>query len=148
MSHKCITRPTGEHKPRATLRPFLVAAFFLARIVTASGEVVINEIMYQPASGNLLESYVELRNTGAIATNLSGCRFTKGIQFTFSTNTVLAPSAYLVVAANGTAFANKYPGVTNFVAGFFAPIPHHLRFGWATGQHPHENQNVFKEGWA
>src|SRR6266436_10132531 len=122
MTHKCITRPTGE--PRAKFLPFLVAAFFLAQIVTASGEVVINEIMYHPASGNLLESYMELRNTAAVATNLSGCRFTKGIQFTFPTNTVLAPSAYLVVAANGPAFANKYPGMTNLVAGFSAPITH------------------------
>src|SRR5215510_11220954 len=73
--------------------------------------VVINEIMYHPASGNVLESYVELRNLDNVSTNISGWRFTKGIQFTFPTNTTLGPGAYLVVAANRAAFTNKYPGV-------------------------------------
>src|ERR1043166_9393201 len=54
---------------------------------SAFSGVVINEIMYHPASGNLLESYVELRNTDNISTNISGWHFTKGIQFTFPTNT-------------------------------------------------------------
>src|SRR6266850_1624797 len=150
MPHKCITRPTGEHqsRPRLLPTPFLVAAFFLVRIVTASGEVIINEIMYHPASGNLLESYVELRNTAAVATNLSGCRFTKGIQFVFPTNTVLAPGAYLVVAANGPAFTNKYPGVTNFVAGFSAPISHDLRLENSAGQLINEVQYADEGDWA
>src|ERR1041384_6159387 len=56
---------------------------------SAFAAVVLNEIMYHPASGNLLESYVELRNTDNITTNISGWRFTKGIQFTFPTNTPL-----------------------------------------------------------
>ena len=48
--------------------------------------VIINEIMYQPASENLLESYVELYNSGTNAVNLSGWRFTKGISYAFPTN--------------------------------------------------------------
>src|SRR6267154_1164873 len=73
--------------------------------------VVINEIMYHPASGNVLESYVELRNLDNVTTNISGWHFTKGIEFTFPTNTTLGAGAYLVVAADRTAFTNKYPGV-------------------------------------
>jgi hypothetical protein len=46
--------------------------------------------MYHPASENLNESYVELYNPGPGATNLSGFQFTKGFQFVFLTNSVLA----------------------------------------------------------
>jgi hypothetical protein len=98
-------------------------------LVTADcfGGVVIHEIMYHPASGNVLESYVELRNLDNVATNISGWHFTKGIQFTFPTNTTLGPSAYLVVAADRSTFTNKYPGVANFVAGFTGTVGHHLK---------------------
>jgi len=150
MSYNCTTHPTGEHERQARFlpTPFLIAAFLLVRIATTSADVVINEIMYHPVSGNLLESYVEVRNKAAVATNLSACRFTKGIQFAFPTNTVLGPSAYLVIAANGPAFANKYPGVTNFVAGFSAPISHDLRLEDSAGQLMNEVQYADDGDWA
>ena len=58
--------------------------------IALSQNVLINEIMYHPASENLNESYVELYNPGPGATNLSGFQFTKGFQFVFLTNSVLA----------------------------------------------------------
>jgi hypothetical protein len=100
---------------------------------SAGAQVLINEVMYHPASDNLGESYIELRNLAATNANLSGWRFTKGLQFTFPTNTTLAPGAYLAIAADSTAFANKYPGVTNFVAGWTPPMGSHLRLETATG---------------
>ena len=60
--------------------------------------VVINEIMYHPPSTNLLEEWFEIYNPGTNAVDLSGWQVTKGVEFTFPTNTVIGVGGYLVVA--------------------------------------------------
>jgi hypothetical protein len=105
----------------------LTALLSMAATHAAFGtNVIINEIMYFPASGNLRESYIELYNADTVAADLSGWAFTKGLQFSFPANTLLAPKAYLVVAADASAFAAKYPGVTNFLAGWIPPMGAHV----------------------
>ena len=79
-----------------------------------AAEVVINEIMYHPASENVLEEYVELLNQGATNINLTGWQFSSGVRFTF-TNALIPAGGYLVVAADLATFTNRYPGVTNVV---------------------------------
>ena len=97
---------------------FCAPLLLLLSALAAPAQVVINEIMYHPASGNLNESYVELRNTAATNVNLAGWRFSKGLDFAFPTNSLLlAPGGYLVVAADAPTFTAKYPSVANFVAG-------------------------------
>ncbi|MBN2507718.1 MAG: lamin tail domain-containing protein [Verrucomicrobia bacterium] len=78
------------------------------------GAVVINEIMYHPASTNADQEYVELHNTTAEAVPMAGWRFHRGVDFAFG-NLTLPPGGYLVVAAHTQAFAAKYPDVTNVV---------------------------------
>ena len=57
-------------------------------VLAADGsDIVINEIMYHPASGLASEEYVELYNRGATAVDLGGWYFTDGIRFTFPPNT-------------------------------------------------------------
>src|SRR3954452_15904691 len=124
----------------------LVLMLCTARV--QAGNVVINEVMYHPASGNLLESYVELLNTDTIATNLSGFKFTKGISFTFPANTTLGAGKYLVVAADRTAFMNRYPGVTNFVTGFTGSIGATLKLENATGTTINEIHYASEGDWA
>src|SRR5450759_259743 len=92
-----------------------------------AGTVLINEIMYHPDSQNLNESYVELFNPGPGAADISGWQFTQGFLYVFPSNTVVGPGTYLVVAANSAAFAAKYPGITNFVAGWNAPMSTHVQ---------------------
>jgi hypothetical protein len=94
-----------------------VIALFLAQQLPAQN-IVINEIMYHPASQDSREEYLELFNAGPTNVNLSGWQFTKGINFTFPSNTVLNASSYLVVAAHGPTFASVHPGVANYVAGY------------------------------
>lgn len=133
----------------------LIRRFFAAASVALlsaahlfAGNVVINEIMYHPASENLNESYVELYNPGPGATNLSGFKFTKGFTYVFPTNTVLSAGAYLVVAANGPSFSSKYPGVTNFVAGWVPPMSAHVQLSDASGSTV-SDVNFSKDGdWA
>jgi hypothetical protein len=63
-------------------------------------EVVINELMYHPASGNDDDQYVELHNRSAAAVNLGGWKLAVGIGYLFPTNAVIAPGGHVVVAAN------------------------------------------------
>src|SRR3954470_5332253 len=82
------------------------------------GDVIISELMYHPADTNVLKEFVELYNTGTSATDLSGWQLTKGVHFTFPTNSIITPGGYLVVAADSPTFEATYPGVTNFLAGW------------------------------
>ena len=80
--------------------------------------VVINEIMFHPASHNLREQYVELYNPAATNVDVSGWQFTRGFRYTFPPGTVIQASGYLAVAGNRQTFTNKYPAVTNYVGEF------------------------------
>jgi len=115
---------------------FLTPLALLLCARSALAGVLINEIMYHSPTENLGECFVELYNPDATPVNLAGWRFTKGIDFAFPTNTptILAPGAYLVVAADAAAFSAKYPGVTNFVAGWSGAMKSHLRLEDAAGQ--------------
>ncbi len=56
----------------------------------------ITELMYNPAAGGY--EYVELYNSSTSVTlDLSGVKFTQGIDFTFPQGTSLTPGAYLVL---------------------------------------------------
>ena len=94
--------------------PFLLA---LVLPVLVRADVVINEIMYHPSSERTTEEFIELHNTGPAPVNLEGWKLTSGVSFTFP-NVSLPAGGYLVVAADRTAFAAKYPTVTNLVAGW------------------------------
>lgn len=76
-------------------------------------DVVINEIMYAPISGDSRDQYVELFNQGAAPIELSGWQFTRGISFTFPTNTVLGPGQYLVVAKDAARLASRHPNLNS-----------------------------------
>ena len=107
-----------------------LAAWAFAFVAPAPGQqIVINEIMYHPASQNVREEYIELFNAGPTNVNLSGWTISGGIDFTVPTNTTLASGGYLVIAANLPAFSAKYPGVANVVGSWltFTVTNVHLR---------------------
>ena len=56
-------------------------------------DIVINEIMFDPPSGHVKGEYVELTNKGGATVDLSGWRFSKGIDFDFPAGVTLAPGA-------------------------------------------------------
>ncbi len=66
----------------------------------------ISEIMYNPVGGSDYE-FVELVNLGNGALDLTGVRFTAGIDYTFGPTT-LGPKQFLVVVKSQTAFASRY----------------------------------------
>ena len=79
--------------------------------------VIINEIMYHPASNNDLEEYIELYNSGTGPMDMTGWQFTKGVDFIFPSVTIPA-GGYLVVAANVAAFNAAYGSVPLIVGGW------------------------------
>jgi hypothetical protein len=98
--------------------PLLVLALLAATLPQALAGVVINEIMYHPASELTTEEYIELYNNSPSPVDVSGWKFTNGVRFTIPAGTIIAGYGYLVVAANVDAFHAKYgAGITNVVGG-------------------------------
>ena len=94
---------------------FLTALFSLA--VLAKGSVVINEIYYKPADKTFPEEFIEICNRNPSPVNLSGWRFSQGIEYTFPEGTVLEAGGHLVLAENPatlqTAFSTAALGPYN-----------------------------------
>ena len=66
-------------------------------ICNLQSAIVINELQYNPASGDHGEEYVEFYNTGPTAVDLSGWSFSDGIEYTFPGGVSIPPGGYLVV---------------------------------------------------
>jgi len=86
-------------------------------------KVVINEIMYHPghaegAAENIGLEYIELYNAGAAPVDVSGWRFTDGVEYTIPPRFPLAGGGYLVIAADVNEFRTRYPAVGNVVGGW------------------------------
>lgn len=71
------------------------------------GDIVINELMYDPISGNDADQYIELYNKGTNTVNMAGWQFTEGVTFTFPAVSI-PPNGYLVVAKDMTNLFSKY----------------------------------------
>ena len=63
-----------------------------------AADVVINEIHFNPPDRNTPSEFIELYNSGDTAADLSGYRFTSGIDFTFPPGTIIGPDKYAVVS--------------------------------------------------
>jgi hypothetical protein len=74
-------------------------------------DVAISEIMYNSISGDSDDEYVELYNRGSAIVDLSGWRFTAGIDFTFPSNALFAPNSYVVVARDAARLLTNHPGL-------------------------------------
>lgn len=83
-------------------------------------DVVINEIMYSPISGDSADEYVELYNRSTNAVNVGGWRLLDGISYTIPSGTTISSGGYLVVAKNATNLLARYSALstTNTVGNF------------------------------
>jgi hypothetical protein len=71
--------------------------------------VVINEIMYNPISGDGDDEFIEIYNRSGAPVNIGNWRFTSGIDYTFPPNTIMPAGAYFVVArSTARLLANNY----------------------------------------
>jgi hypothetical protein len=71
-------------------------------------DIVINEIMYHPISGQAEDEYVELHNRGNHAVDVGYWRFVDGIDFMIPPGTVIPAGGYLVVARDVANLLTKY----------------------------------------
>ncbi|MEM6345516.1 MAG: lamin tail domain-containing protein, partial [Bacteroidota bacterium] len=98
---------TGETNPTLSLStqtdlirtPVFVKAF----------DVLINEIHYKPSAGGEYE-FIEIYNPDSLAWDLSGYRFTNGIDYAFPAGVVIEPDAYLLLGRD-TALITAAPNV-------------------------------------
>jgi hypothetical protein len=103
-----------------------IAAIYNGTTLSPVGQVVINEIMYNPALPGA--EYVELyNNSSSMSFDLSGWQL-KGLSYIFPAGSLLGPNRYLVLAANRPSFAAAY-GATNVV---FDTYPGSLQNGGET----------------
>ena len=72
-------------------------------------DIVINEVMFDPISGNAEDEYIELYNRGTNAVDVSGWQLKSDVDFTIPLHTVIAPDNYLVVAKQASRLLAKYP---------------------------------------
>ena len=70
--------------------------------------LAVSEVYYNPSGQDEGSEFVELLNVGDSSLDLSGTRFTDGIDFTFPVSSVLAPGKRILVVANRTTFKDRY----------------------------------------
>jgi regulation of enolase protein 1 (concanavalin A-like superfamily) len=81
-------------------------------------DVVINEIMYHPISGDDDDEFIELHNRGASPVNVGQWSFEDGVNFIIPVGTTIQAGGYLVVAKNRTNLLARHPGLNpNLVVG-------------------------------
>ena len=80
-----------------------------APAAAAPSDVKISEIMYHPGSDDDAEEFLELRNVGATAVDLTGwC--VDGISFCFAPGSAIAAGGFVVLSPDAAAFAATYGG--------------------------------------
>jgi hypothetical protein len=77
------------------------------------GDIVINELMYDPISESDDDQYIELYNKGTNTINLSGWQFTGGVTFTFPASSVIGTNGYMVVGRNVANLLAKYTNLNS-----------------------------------
>src|SRR4029077_18543429 len=89
-------------------------------------DVVINELMYNPISGNDDDQYIELYNRSANSVNLGGWELSGAVSFTFPTNTLLSPDSYLVIGRNAGRLRTNYSNLdlVNCLGDFAGKLSH------------------------
>lgn len=73
-----------------------------------ASDIVINELHYDPADRNVPSEFIEIYNAGDTTADLSGWRFTDGIDFTFAQGTSVGPNQYAVVVQDLDGFAVEF----------------------------------------
>ena len=82
-------------------------------------QVVLNEIMYHPATENDLDEYVELFNAGTTDVDLTRWAFADGFSYMFPSGTVMTAGSHLVIGHNPVAVGELY-GLTNVLGPFLS----------------------------
>jgi hypothetical protein len=104
-------------------------------VVSATNEVVINELFYHPTTDDYHE-FLELYNAGMTAVDLSGWNFSQGISDTIPDGTILAAGDFLVLASDADSFAveNGFAPFQAWISGSISNGGEDLQLNDALGQ--------------
>ena len=82
--------------------------------------VTINEIMFDPPSGDAADTYVELHNPGTNSVDVSGWKLVDGVSFTAPSATVIPAGGYLVIGRDAAHLQSVYTNLNaaNLVGDF------------------------------
>ena len=109
-----------------TWSPIAAATYLLDHESASSSNLIISEIMYHPTDPTPLEDfsgfkssnvfeYLELTNTSTSTIDLSGAKFTRGIQFDFNTLSpdarLLSPQESVLLVKNREGFARRHSDI-------------------------------------
>lgn len=116
---KARTRSSGEWSALTT------APFYVGTVPVSSGNVVISEVHYHPASDDGGEEFVELMNVGSAAVDLRGSYFGAGIDFVFNEGTnpelwVIPPGGRVVLVGGENDFTVIHGDLGEAVLGQFS----------------------------
>jgi hypothetical protein len=85
------------------------ATFYLPGRETASvTNLVVSEIHYNPPGYENEEAFVELMNVSSNEVDLSGMTLSDAVSFTFPSETILQPGAFIIVVEDAACFAACY----------------------------------------
>ncbi|MDA1006970.1 MAG: lamin tail domain-containing protein, partial [Verrucomicrobia bacterium] len=109
-----------NHQGREVGRASITITNTGSLVPASRATLAIGEVMYHPADGGA--EYIELLNTSeSLTIDLTGIRFTDGIDYSFPAGTQLSPGARLVITQsqfqNNTRLANEGERVTLVDAG-------------------------------
>src|SRR6478735_1053522 len=85
-----------------------IAGSIWMQVLSASANVVINEIHYNPDVKTEPAEFIELFNSGPGAVDVGGWTLDSGVHFTIPAGTNMPAGAYLVIAANPGFILTKY----------------------------------------
>ena len=101
--HSTGRLPDGADNRRVFVNPTPNAA----NVGIFNDQIVINEIMFHPAAENTGGEYIELHNRSAVAVNLRGWKFSRGVDYEFGSVEV-PPGGYAVLAEAPEALEARY----------------------------------------
>ncbi|MEX2139181.1 MAG: lamin tail domain-containing protein [Pirellulales bacterium] len=116
----CRPRSRRTHRQHETIarrrRTFSVVPFeSLEPRSLLAGEVVINELHYNPDIETQLVEFIELYNTTSAPIDLSNWLFSRGVTYVFPQNATIAAAGYYVIAENAAQFQSKFGFAPNGV---------------------------------
>jgi CotH protein/lamin tail-like protein/fibronectin type III domain protein len=111
------TRNKSVSRSVALAGLFGVGAALMAPLpaTAATTDVVINEIMYNPASGVDGEEFLELTNTGSAPVDMSGWTFTSGITATLPAGATIPAGGFYVLSPDPARYQSTYRKTANAV---------------------------------
>jgi hypothetical protein len=74
-------------------------------------DLVVNEIMYAPITGDNDDEFIELYNRGNTAISLAGWKLAQAATFTFPTNASIPAKGYVVLGRNLARLVANYPNL-------------------------------------